>query len=142
MNQQTQSRGEDPRGTTTPPARLHRLTKRYGHSPALCNVDMTIGAGELVALLGPNGAGKTTLVRLLLGLTRPSEGAVEVFGRDPRDPAARRRLGAMHQSARVPEMLRVVEHIRLFSSYYPAPLPLTNVLETAGLLGLERRFFG
>jgi len=124
------------------PAHFSSVHKSYGSVEALQGLDLTIGAGELVALLGANGAGKTTAVRLLLGLAKPSSGTVRVFGGDPRDASTRARLGAVLQIARVPETLRVREHIRLFSSYYPNPLPMEEVIAAAGLQGLERRKYG
>jgi len=124
------------------PASLSRVTKSFGPVVALADVSLDIAPGEVVALLGPNGAGKTTAVRLLLGLAKPGGGTARVFGQDPRDPAARTRSGAMLQVARVPETLRVREHIELFSSYYPKPMPLSAVLDAAGLQGLGERLYG
>ncbi len=108
-----------PLSQTRTVAKLHSVTKRYGPITALNNFSLELGAGEVVALLGPNGAGKTTAVRLLLGLISPNKGSARVLGRDPRDAEARTRIGAMLQVARVPEMLRVREHIDLFRSYFP-----------------------
>ena len=124
------------------PAQLTAITKRYGDTVALNGIDLTIRPGELVSLLGANGAGKTTAVRILLGLAKPSSGDARVFGRDPRDAASRTRVGAMLQIARVPETLRVREHIHLFSSYYPNPMPMSEVIEVAGLHGIERKKYG
>lgn len=123
-------------------ARLQSVTKSYGSIQALRSVELSVHAGELVALLGPNGAGKTTAVKLLLGLARPNAGTVRVFGGDPRNPQNRMRTGAMLQVGRVPETLRVGEHIDLFSSYYSQPLPLAEIVKAAGLQGLEKRPFG
>jgi ABC-2 type transport system ATP-binding protein len=123
-------------------ARLQGVTKRYGPVTALNNFSLTLHAGEVVALLGPNGAGKTTAVRLLLGLISPDSGSVRVLGRDPRDSDARTRIGAMLQVSRVPEMLRVREHIDLFRSYYPQPLSVADVIHTAKLEGIENQMFG
>ncbi len=109
---------------------------------ALRGLDLTIRPGELVALLGANGAGKTTAVRALLGLSKPTTGEVRVFGGDPRDARSRTRIGAVLQIARLPETLRVWEHIHLFSSYYPNPRPIEEVIAAAGLEGLEKRKFG
>ena len=123
-------------------ARVVQVTKNYGPVQALHEVDFTINAGEVVALLGPNGAGKSTLVRLLLGLASPTSGRVSVFGGDPKDPGTRERVGAMLQVGGVPSTMKVREHIDLFSSYYPKPLPMAEVVEMAGLQGIERRQFG
>ena len=123
-------------------ARLERVSKHFGNIHALREVNLSIRSGELVALLGPNGAGKTTAVKLLLGLARPTSGAVSIFGGNPIQSAVRTRVGAMLQVAKVPETLRVREHIELFSSYYPAPLPLAEVLALAGLQDIRDRLFG
>jgi ABC-2 type transport system ATP-binding protein len=105
-------------------------------------VNFTVGAWQVVALLGPNGAGKTTAVKLLLGLIQSDSGHARVFGGDPTNLQNRMRAGAMLQVGRVPETLRVREHIDLFSSYYPKPLPLEEVLAAAGLEKLRDRKFG
>jgi ABC-2 type transport system ATP-binding protein len=123
-------------------ARLWDVSKTYGPVTALRNIDLSVHAGELVALLGPNGAGKTTAVKLLLGLAKPANGRVSVFGGNPVNAEVRMRTGAMLQVARVPETLRVREHIDLFSSYYPKPLPLAQVLAVAGLEEIKHRKFG
>jgi ABC-2 type transport system ATP-binding protein len=118
------------------------LTKKYGDVTALHNVTMELRAGELLALLGPNGAGKTTLVRMLLGLASKDTGRVSVFGADPRESHVGSRCGAMLQVGRVPETLKVREHIDLFSSYYPQPLLLAETFKIAGLEEFKDRPFG
>jgi ABC-2 type transport system ATP-binding protein len=123
-------------------ASLEGVNKNYGEVRALRGVDFQVRAGELVALLGPNGAGKTTAVKLLLGLIPPNAGRVRVFGGDPTNPENRMRTGAMLQVGRVPETLRVREHIDLFSTYYPNPMPAQQVLAAAGLEKLSGRKFG
>jgi ABC-2 type transport system ATP-binding protein len=131
-----------PQALSSTVARLERASKRYGNVEAVRDVSLEIRAGEVVALLGPNGAGKTTAINLLLGLVRPTSGKVSVFGRSPQHAATRMRTAAMLQISGVPETLRVREHIELFRSYYPSPMPLDRVLEVAGLTGLERRLYG
>src|SRR5436305_14240797 len=122
-------------------ASLEAVHKNYGQIRALRSVDFQVRAGEIVALLGPNGAGKTTAIKLLLGLMPPSAGKVRVFGGDPTNPANRLRTGAMLQVGRVPETLRVREHIDLFSTYYEKPMAARDVLAIAGLEKLAERKF-
>jgi ABC-2 type transport system ATP-binding protein len=123
-------------------ARLHSATKRYGQTAALDQLNLSLYPGEVVALLGPNGAGKTTAVRLLLGLIAPTSGSVRVMGRDPRDASTRTGIGAMLQVTRVPETLKVREHIDWFRSYYPHPLAAEEIVRIAKLDGLENKFYG
>jgi ABC-2 type transport system ATP-binding protein len=123
-------------------ANLENVNKNYGDVRALRAVNFQANAGEVVALLGPNGAGKTTAVKLLLGLLHANAGKVRVFGADPTSPENRMRTGAMLQVGRVPETLRVREHIDLFSTYYQKPLAPAEVLATAGLANLSDRKFG
>lgn len=123
-------------------AELRSVRKQFGPVVALDNVDLSIRPGELVSLLGSNGAGKTTAVRVLLGLTKPTSGMARIFNNDPRNRSARTNVGAMLQVARIPETLRVREHIQLFSSYYPNPLPFPEIVRAASLNGIEHKLFG
>ena len=65
------------------------LVKRYGEIVAVDHVDLTVEAGDVFGYLGPNGAGKTTSLRMMLGLIRPTEGYVRLFGLDPLVDGAR-----------------------------------------------------
>ena len=123
-------------------AALDNVTKKFGEHVALDQLTLHLHQGEVVALLGPNGAGKTTAVRLLLGLSQATSGEVSLFGGNPRDRVTRMRLGAMLQIGRMPDTLRVREHLQLFRTYYPQPRPLPELLAIAGLEGLENRLFG
>jgi ABC-2 type transport system ATP-binding protein len=58
------------------------LSKRFGETLAVSNLDLRVGAGEVMGFLGPNGSGKTTTIRLLMGLLRPSAGRAAILGRD------------------------------------------------------------
>lgn len=59
---------------------LHGVRKVYGDLAAVDGVSLSIGAGRTTALIGPSGCGKTTLLRMMIGLVRPDEGAVEIDG--------------------------------------------------------------
>ena len=132
-------------GAGSSAVRLDDVRMRFGDVEALAGLTLDIARGKATVLLGPNGAGKTTAIRLRQGLGKPTSGSVQVFGADPQAPAARRRVGVMMQVAKVPENLKVIEHIDTFRAYYPNPLPRAELVELAGLAGLagyERRFFG
>jgi ABC-2 type transport system ATP-binding protein len=138
--QELRTRSSDPSRRTV--AQLQHVSKTFGEVQALRNLDFSVRAGELLALLGPNGAGKTTAVKLFLGLARPTTGTVNVLGGNPIHAEVRTRIGAMLQVAKVPETLKVHEHIELFSSYYPRPLPQAETLAIAGLQEIKDRPFG
>ncbi len=70
-------------GAAPPPVEVRGLVKRYGTLTAVAGVDLTVHTGDVYGYLGPNGAGKTTSLRMMLGLIRPTEGTVRLFGRDP-----------------------------------------------------------
>ena len=125
-----------------PIALLDNVTKRYQATTALNGISLALHPGEVVALLGPNGAGKSTAVRLMLGLATPTLGQVRIFGSDPRLALTRTRIGAMLQVARITETLKVREHVDLFCSYYPRPLPFAEIVRIAQLEGIEDRMFG
>ena len=64
-----------------PALSVRDLEVRYGAVPAVRNLSLDVGAGEIVGLIGPNGAGKSTLVNVLSGFDRPTQGSVELAGR-------------------------------------------------------------
>jgi ABC-2 type transport system ATP-binding protein len=72
-----------------PPVKARGLVKRYDDVLAVDHIDLNVQAGDVYGFLGPNGAGKTTTLRMALGLITPSEGTVELFGRDPLRHGAR-----------------------------------------------------
>ena len=79
--------------------RLDDLRRRYGSVNALDGLNLTIGAGELVALLGPSGCGKTTALRLVAGLEDADSGRVVIGGTDVTNlPANRRDAGMVFQA--------------------------------------------
>jgi zinc transport system ATP-binding protein len=83
-------------------AELKGVSFAYPSGPrVLTEVDLSIAPGELVAIAGPNGGGKTTLVRLVLGLLRPTEGEVLLFGEPAERFSRRSTLGYLPQRAQV-----------------------------------------
>jgi ABC-2 type transport system ATP-binding protein len=119
--------------------RLEGVTKRYGPVTALDGAGLRLRRGETVALLGPNGAGKSTTVGILLGLLRPDAGRVQVFGGSPHEATAAGRVGAMLQQGDLLDGVTVTELVELVRDLYPAPRPLAETLELAGLAELAGR---
>jgi ABC-2 type transport system ATP-binding protein len=111
---------------------LSRLSKSYGSVRAVRSIDLTIAAGETVALLGPNGAGKSTTIDMMLGLTRPDQGSISVFGQSPAAAVRSGWIGGMLQTGAPLEFLRVREVVALTASYYPHPLPVAEALRLTG----------
>src|SRR5207253_380761 len=66
-----------------PPVEVRGLVKCYGSITAVDHIDLLVQPGDVYGYLGPNGAGKTTSLRMMLGLIRPTEGTVRLFGADP-----------------------------------------------------------
>lgn len=101
------------------------LGKRYGAFAAVDALNLTIRRGEVFGLLGPNGAGKTTTILMLLGLTEPTAGSVQVLGLDP----ARNPLRVKARVGYLPDQIGFYEHLSARE----------NLAYTARLNGIERR---
>ncbi len=118
------------------------VVKTFGDVTALDGVSLDVHAGECVGLLGPNGAGKTTFLTLVEGLRSPTTGTVRLFGRDPRDAAARVGLGSTPQATALPETLKVAEVLDFVAAHYPAPTPREHIVEEFALADLLRKQCG
>jgi ABC-2 type transport system ATP-binding protein len=125
-----------------PVAALKAVDKSFGNVRALAGVTFELRPGELLGLLGPNGAGKSTAVALMLGLRRPDAGRAVLFGRDPRDPAARRDVGVVLQDVSFPPGLRVREVLDLVSAHFAQPVPRDELLARLHLDDLVDRQAG
>jgi len=68
--------------------RVRGLSKRYGERLVVDHLDLDVRKGEVFGFLGPNGAGKTTTIRMILGLVRPTDGAIEILGHELTDGPA------------------------------------------------------
>ena len=120
-------------------AALVGVSRAYGTTVALEDVDLAVRRGEVLALLGPNGAGKTTAIRILVGLRRPDRGRALLFGRDPRRREARLRLGCTPQETSLPAALTVRETLDLVRAHFPRPVATAALLERFELTGLADR---
>jgi ABC-2 type transport system ATP-binding protein len=125
--------------TTTTAVTLSGVTKRYGTVQAVAGVDLTIRSGEVVAMLGPNGAGKSTTIEMLLGLVRPDQGTVQVYGATPAEAIAAGKVGVMLQSGGIIEDAKVGELLNLVAGLHNDPMPVGEALERAGIADLKGR---
>lgn len=115
------------------------VTKRFGATTAVDDLDLVVPTGQILALLGPNGAGKSTATELILGLQRPDAGTVRVAGTTPVRAAQRGLVGAMLQSGALLEDVPVRAMLALVAGVCAHPLPLADVIERADLGPLLRR---
>ncbi|HEX3813719.1 MAG TPA: ABC transporter ATP-binding protein [Mycobacteriales bacterium] len=121
---------------------LHGLHKRFGNVRAVNGIDLTVEPGEIVAFLGPNGAGKTTTIDMMLGLSAPTSGQVEVFGFKPVDAVARGLVAAVMQTGGLLKDLTVGETVELTSTLFVNTRPVNEVLERAGIREIADRRVG
>ena len=91
---------------------LHGVTKRFGDTVAVDDMDLDVRPREFISLLGPSGCGKTTTLRMISGFERPDEGRVLISGTDTTDvPPHRRRVNTVFQSYALFEHMRVAENV-------------------------------
>lgn len=96
------------------------LTKQYGESTVVNELNLSVKAGQCFGLLGPNGAGKTTTIRMLLGTTKPSSGSISVLNHDVPEAAhlARQRVGVVPQLDNLDPDFTVEENLRVYASFF------------------------
>ena len=99
---------------------IDNVSRGYGGKDVLSRITFTVAQGEVIGLLGRNGAGKTTLIRLVMGMLAPRDGAVRVFGMDPRDNAVevKRRIGYVAEDQELPDFLRVREVVAMYRQLF------------------------
>lgn len=104
------------------------LTKRFGNFTATDHISFNVRSGEIFGFLGANGAGKTTAMRMLCGLSKPSEGRATVAGYDvaTQPEMVKRNIGYMSQRFSLYDDLTVYENMRLFGGIYGMPISAIN----------------
>ena len=113
--------------------------KSYGEVTAVDDVSLEIPRGQVVCLLGPNGAGKSTLIDIVLGLTPPETGSVELLGFSPASAVQVGAIGAMLQATSLLDDATVGELIAMVSRLHKHPLGVSRTLQNAGIADLARR---
>jgi len=130
-------------GAVLPPAvELRGVHKQFGSVHAVRGVALTVGSGEVMAFLGPNGAGKTSTIDMILGLSRPTSGAVEVYGMTPRQAVRKGLVSAVMQSGGLLKDLTVAETAQYTASLFAVSRPVGEVLERAGITAIASRAVG
>src|SRR5712691_3054543 len=94
--------------------KVYRTSVTRGRITALAGIDLHVSPGELFGLLGPNGAGKTTTVKILLGLTHPTEGTARISGLPVSDPESRRSVGYLPEGHKIPGYLTARQTLSIF----------------------------
>ena len=121
------------------------LVKRYQETVAVKGVDLFVERGRVYGALGPNGSGKSTTVRMLLGLARPNEGSVKLFGRSIAEngPELFRRVGAVVETPAFVPYLSGRDNLRLLEKYTPGAgeRGIERALERVHLLSAAHRRF-
>jgi len=120
------------------------LTKRFDDVVAVDDLDLTIEEGEVFGFLGPNGAGKSTTINLLLDFIRPSEGSVEVLGRDAQTnpEAIRERVGVLPEGYGFDDPLTGREYLSWAIRTKRADDDPDELLELVGLADAADRLAG
>jgi ABC-2 type transport system ATP-binding protein len=118
---------------------LTGVTKDFGSVHAVRGIDLTIRTGEVVAFLGPNGAGKTSTIDMVLGLSLPTQGEVEVLGLKPRAAIARGLVSAVMQTGGLLKDLTVRETVAYTASLFAHTRPVADVLADAGISDIADR---
>src|SRR3954447_19839065 len=124
---------------STPAVSLSGVTKDFGPVHAVRGIDLELAQGEVVAFLGPNGAGKTTTIDMILGLSQPTGGDVEVLGLPPRQAIAHGLVSAVMQTGGLLKDLTVRETVEYTASLFADTQPVDDVLAHAGITGLAGR---
>jgi len=112
------------------------LTKHYGIVHAVNNLSLTVQENSVIGLIGPNGAGKTTTIKMVLGLLKPDEGHVEIFGENPWDnPDLRNNIGVVHEKNYFPAHQKVLNYLERVCRIFG--VPEFRAREVLGLVNLE-----
>src|SRR6266567_4674821 len=99
---------------TKPTLVLERVTKRFGEFTAVNDLSLQVRPGRVFGLIGPNGAGKTTTIRMIVNITAPDSGRIELFGRQM-NTALQDRIGYLPEERGLYKKMRVGEQLKFFA---------------------------
>lgn len=118
-----------------------KLTKYYGKSLGIIDVDMSVAEGEIYGFIGPNGAGKSTTIRTLLGLIYPTGGSATIFGKDiiKYGPEIKEEVGYLPSEVFYYDDMKVIDLLKYSGSFYKRDRGLIErrIKELAGIMNLD-----
>ncbi len=94
---------------------VENVSKHYGEFTAVSNLSFDVGAGRVFGFLGPNGAGKTTTIRMIVGITAPDEGKIELFG-ERISNETQNRIGYLPEERGLYKKMKVQDQLRYFAA--------------------------
>ncbi|NOT47833.1 MAG: ATP-binding cassette domain-containing protein [Acidobacteria bacterium] len=123
--------------------RVANVTKRFGDFTAVEDLSFDVRSGRVFGFLGPNGAGKTTTIRMIVGITAPDEGSIELFGHRI-SPDLQNRIGYLPEERGLYKKMKVVDQLRYFAelkgvSRGPAEKKIDFWLERMGLAEWKKK---
>ncbi|MDF2541334.1 MAG: ABC-type multidrug transport system, ATPase component [Herbinix sp.] len=116
---------------------LKDLTKSYGKSRGIINVNLNVEEGEIFGFIGPNGAGKSTAIRTLLGLIKPTSGSATIFGKSCTDsPEVRKEVGYLPSEVFYYDNMKVIDLLKYSASFYKKDCA-ARINELADVMNLD-----
>lgn len=100
--------------------RLKNVTKSFGDFTAVDGLSFEVRPGRIFGFLGPNGAGKTTTIRMIVGITAPDSGVIELFG-EHMSPHLQDRIGYLPEERGLYKKIKVVDQLRYFAALKNVP---------------------
>src|SRR5687768_17933842 len=94
--------------------RVSNVTKRFGDFTAVEELSFDVRSGRVFGFIGPNGAGKTTTIRMIVGITAPDEGRIELLGK-PMSNALQNRIGYLPEERGLYKKLKIADQLRYFA---------------------------
>ena len=107
-------------GQTDAALRVENVTKRFGDFTAVENLSFEVGRGRVFGFLGPNGAGKTTTIRMIVGITAPDDGTIDLFG-ERMSAELQNRIGYLPEERGLYKKMKIVDQLRYFAALKGLP---------------------
>ncbi len=119
--------------------KVEHLEMKYNDTVALSDICFEVKAPSKLAIIGHNGSGKTTLLEILMGIKKPTKGHVERDGKE-RDEF-KEKLGVILQDNAFYENIKVIELLRLFSSYYKDTYEIDQLIDLLGISAFKNKYY-